>query len=485
MMIDHAAPIDLNVRIAVYNEHGELVRDSRYKNTATKRMTTGIALFLAGDQATYENRTLVGQPPSGLGRWRPNFISFATTGIDRQPTSASGLATVNDPDAFENKNPLPGERTRPWFDSKYLGEHSDGFWKPAYGWGTPAHPNVACFQGELATALDRTVTEDVGKTTLRRHQILRADVTTDNSWEREMGQEGYSTDCILYGYSSVTWTNQFFKPEHGPELKRIAISEIGLYEMNSDTPTGRPTLMAGFRVPSVDDIIYVSPNYVIMVEWRITIRALMPYEGVVDITEPTPTGISVRVFVIDDHHAQMEALVHGPSLVSQAVTWSLTGQTSSDTTLTQDGHLTIGELENADALYVRVESTKHPEIYAVSAVIPGIINNVVTGISLTAVSVAERRVQLQATVLGKGTFPEGVSWRLEGQTSTNTRVTPAGVDNRDGIITIGADEEATGIKVIVTSTGDTAIKAAAAILRIDKTTGDYIISDFTILTGGD
>lgn len=472
MIIDHQTPLDLNVTITVLDEHGNQVRRSKYKNTATKRMTTGIALFLAGDAATYENMAQLGSPPSGLGRWRPNFISFATTGIDEQPTTADGLATVNDPEAFANKNPLPGERTRPWFQSQYLGEHSDGFWNPEYGWGTPEHPNTACFQGELVEA-----TTSLGNPSpLRRHQILRAEVTSDNSWEREIGQEGYSTDCILYGYSSVLWNKQFFKPANGPEVPRIAISELGLYEMDSDSSVGCRTLMAGFRVPSVDDIIYVNPGYVVLVEWRITIRALMPYEGVAGLLAPMPTGISTRAWIIDEKHAQMDALVHGPSLVPQNVTWSLTGQADPETTITQDGLLTLATHESAEALYVRCEAQANPEVYSSSVIITGMIRNLVTGLSISTLSTALTEIQLMATVLGKGTFSQDVTWALTGNTSPDTTIT------QDGLITLAEDEEAYNLTVTATSNDDSQIKSVAAVVRIDKASGVYVVSDFTILT---
>lgn len=360
MLVDHQSPLDLNVTITILNEHRNQVKKVQFKNTATRRMTTGIALFLAGDEATYENRTRLDAPASGLGRWRPNFISFATTGIDLQPTEPGGLATVNDIAAFENKNPEPGERTRPWYLSEYLGEHSDGFWNPAYGWGTAEHPDTACFQGELATAVDNSIT---------RHPLLRAEVTTDNSWERTVGQEGYSTDCILYGYTSVLWGNQLFNPENGPTVPRIAISELGLYEMDSTTEVGRRSLMAGFRVPTVEDIIYVEPGYVMLVEWRITVRSLMPYEGVAAVGEPVPTGISIESELIDEYHAQLTAQVRGGSLVPQGVTWSLSGQTSPQTTISDTGYLTIGAGESSTTFTVRAQSTRYPEIFTTASVI--------------------------------------------------------------------------------------------------------------------
>lgn len=477
MLIDHQTPLDLNVRVTVFDENGNVVRRSKFKNTATQRMTTGIALFLAGDEATYENRTAPDVPASGKGRWRPNFISFATTGIDEQPSTANGKATVLDPEAFENRHPDPGQRTRPWFYSKYLGEHADGFWKPEYGWGTPEHPDKACFQGELVTAMLPTEEENWEDKTIRRHPILRADVTTDSSAEREVGQEGYSTDCILYGYASVLWLKQFFEPEHGPSVPRIAISEVGLYEMDSDTEVGRRTLMAGFRVPRVEDIIYVDPGYVVLVEWRITIRALMPYEEVGlrdDIIYPT--GLSINVNVIDEKTAQLTAIVHGPALVSQEVNWVLEGNRNNRTTLSNTGLLKIADNESADVLYATATSVIAPEIHSMAAVITGLITDVVTGMSITTVSSDNFRIQLKATVLGKGNFVQDVTWEMTGAEHPDTTISST------GLITIAFEETAHNLNIKATSVADPEICSVAAVVRIDKVSGTYLISDFTILT---
>lgn len=262
--------IDCNVRVIVLDKDKKVKQDQWLKNTATKRMTNGIVMFLAGDGESYLR-----------GKWRPNYISFGTTGIDRQPTQPQGLAYVANPSDFENPNPPEGQRTRPHFFSTNLGERSDGFWNPDLGWGTASNPNDPVFQGELVTNINTDSSSDNYSKIIHRIPILSANVTTDDSRNREVGKEGLSSDCIFYGYTSVLWGNQFFNPQSGPSIPRIAISEVGLYEQDSFPITGLNTLMAGFRVPSVDKIIYLDPGEVILVEWRVTIRALAPYEQII------------------------------------------------------------------------------------------------------------------------------------------------------------------------------------------------------------
>jgi hypothetical protein len=259
MKLGQDSPLDLNVRICVAKETGEVVRESRFKNTATQRMTDSIALFLAGDASTYARDTA----SAPRGKWRPNFMSLGTTGIDVQPTTEQGLATVLDPVAFANKCPEPGVRDRPWFYSKSIGSFYEHYWNPLRGWGNANTPDVACFRGELVTdnnpeAIEQwnleeaarvagTIEEPLPWSTIRRLPILRAEVTSDRPDQRDLGVDGYGTDVIFYSYASALWIKQFFNPPKGPAIPRLAISEFGLYEMDSNTEVGRNSLLAALK----------------------------------------------------------------------------------------------------------------------------------------------------------------------------------------------------------------------------------------------
>ena len=273
----------------------EIKEDRRFKNTATRLMTESICEYLAGDENSY-NR----------GHGRPNFIGFGTMGIRKQ----GNLSRPEVEPQFEDTNPPAQNRTRPWFESTSLaltdtcgaGITVDGinphFWNPQYGWGTAAKPNEPVFEGELCTAMqpaDAATWQQNGWEPIQRVPILRADVMSDCPQDMNYGIDGYSSSVIFYGYASVLWVNNLLNPKQknqsaqesdsqtkpvGPQLDRMAISESGLYEKNNTDPHGLHTLLAGFRVPTVDDIVYVSKNEVILVEWRVTVRALMPYESV-------------------------------------------------------------------------------------------------------------------------------------------------------------------------------------------------------------
>lgn len=520
-MIPHIqAKIENNVHVLVCKpEEGRLKIQSEkhFKNTATRLMTESICEYLAGDENSY-NR----------GHGRPNFMGFGTMGLHKQPnletidsTNADEyLPESPDPDPnlspienciayFQDKNPLPQNRTRPWFESTSLAltdtqgnavTSEDGtnphFWNPEYGWGIEENPDEPLFTGELCTAMPagkEQEWEDKGWDVIQRIPILRADVISDCPMNLDYGVDGYSSAVIFYGYASVQWVNRLLSPSQkrqdptgldsetepvGPQLDSIAISEFGLYEKNNTDAHGLHTLFAGFRVPTVDDIVYVHRNEVILVEWRVTLRALMPYEGVGVATEPAPTGISTIANVIDDHHVQMFGFVRGEPGVRQNVLWSISGNDSSETSIDSNGLLTLGNQETAEYLYVLAESVVDPQINAKSVIITGLIQDLITGISISTESVSDSSIQFQAAVLGKGTYIHSVTWTLTGESlAPGTSINP-----NTGLLTIDPEESATEMKITATSNGDLAIKSIAVLLRGEDSSSTYTISDFSILT---
>lgn len=487
--------IDCNVHIQVVSKEGVVKSDQHFKNTATKHMTDGIALFLAGD-GSVEHR----------GAWRPNFISFGTTGILKQPTSDNELAVVEE--SFEDKNPPEGERTRPWFFSTWLGERCppyqhwknhetqiperDGTWSAEYGWSV-GHllPEDHTFQGELVSWFaDDDVPEDVEL--IRRHPILRSEVTLDFPAARDTSIEGYATDCIFYGYSSVRWCNQFFKPAVGPEVPRLAISEVGLFERDSFPSAGLKTMMAGFRVPSADDIIYVSPDEVMLVEWRVTIRAVMPYEGVAFVDGVAPLGVNLTATVDESSRNAIKLLadVIPVAQVEQTVSWNLSGNDpaypgtrliiTSDNTAT----LEIQEGDPTSVLYVDATARQYPNIHSRIAVVTSTVTDTVTAIAISLANSSESTgdYTFNATVLGKGTYNQTVSWTLTGNDSSDTTINVDPSDSKICMLHIDDNETSRQMVLSAKSVVDESIQSVAVVLHIDKTSGSYVISDFSILT---
>ena len=301
----------LNVRVVVGKPQPDgsikVSTDRRFKNTATRLMTESICNYLAGAENTYKR-----------GHGRPNYMGIGTMGITKQPTDANAQAEVAD--NFEDTTYVEGETTRPWFKSTSLAlttvcgpinTDAEGnnlhFWDPSVAWGkngfTGNSSQEPIFQGELCTNLKHYADEGEENTRIYddigRIPILRADVLSDCPADWDYGVDGYSSQVIFYAYASVEWVHNLLKPvykeivkdsitgeettivhEIGPQLDKMAVSEFGLYEKNNTDPHGLETMLAGFRVPSADDLVYVTDGEVILIEWRVTVRAIMPNEGV-------------------------------------------------------------------------------------------------------------------------------------------------------------------------------------------------------------
>ena len=508
------ANLTSNVRVVVgrIDENGTLhVRSQqRFKNTATRLMTESICNYLAGAENTYKR-----------GKGRPNFMGIGTMGIVRQNDLDPAEVAVN----FEDKTYQPGETTRPWFESTSLGlttvcgsvnvDESDNnthFWDARYGWGkdgfTGEPSDEPIFQGELCTNIPRT--EGIPEyEDITRLSILRADVLSDCPVDWDYGSEGYGSEAIFYSYGSVDWVRRLLHPQRilrdpdtgepvldpntgeliyipvGPQLNRMAISEFGLYEKNNTDPHGLETMLAGFRVPTAEDLVYVSDGEVILIEWRVIVRALMPAEGIriIDPTVIAPTGIKVLASVVDEKNVNLTAIVRGPIGVNQNITWSMDDE-HPGTTLTPTGMSTaalhIADDDEIDVIYVTAASVVDPWILSRTAVITGLIKDLITGITVTTESVSNFEVQLSAEVLGKGTFIQDVTWSMTGQDPDHD----THIDPDTGLITIDFEETSDTFRITATSVGDTNIFSVAALVRIDMTSGPYTITDFTILTEG-
>lgn len=500
------AKVTLNVRVVVGTPDADgrinVRTDRRFKNTATRLMTESICNYLTGAENTYKR-----------GKGRPNYMGIGTMGITKQPYGTTQTAEVEAD--FGSKEYTKGVTTRPWFESTSLALTdvcgptnpdergiSQHFWDAELGWGKDGFTGEASdepiFQGELCTSRipkhDGELAEQDGWDTIGRIPILRSDVLSDCPADWDYGTDGYCSQAIFYGYASVVWVHNLLKPNKrvydeetetwstvsvGPQLDTMAISEFGLYEKTNTDPHGLETMLAGFRVPSENDIVYVNDGEVILIEWRVSVRALMPSEGVLVVSEPQPTGIHVLASVIDEHNVQLAGVVRGPAGVRQGITWSLgnePGELEPETQINQNGLLHVANNELSDVIYVVAASVVDPWIRATTAVLTGLIKNVITGITLTTESIVDSDIQLRATVLGKGTFIHDVAWTLEGNESPDTTI------DDTGLLHIDFEENADSLKITATSVGDERIKSVAAIVRIDKTSGTYVISDFTILT---
>ena len=528
------AKISHNVHVIVGEPlpNGKLIvkQNKLFKNTATRLMTQSIAEYLAGSEDSYNRK-----------HGRPNFMGFGTMGITKQNNLDAATVTSG----FDATNPPPEDRTRPWFESTSLALtdtcgmaalYEDGtnkhFWHPKYGWDDPSFSSThQTFQGELCTD-PGAVDIDKGWNVIERLPILRTEVASDCPQDLDYGSDGYASSVIFYGYASVDWVNKLLRPTElvtprtpanpdstetkpvGPQLDRMGISEFGLYEKNNTDPHGLHTLFAVFRVPSAKDIVYVSANEVILVEWRVTIRALMQYEAVA--WDPSivnrPKGISLEAIRLpkdeqDNNYIRYNATVVPAEVefsVPQRVEWSLTTPTGGtptqssfiyinnegvETTDTNSPYIKVkvGAGETEDILFVNAAFAYDRTVKSRSAIITGMLTDYVFGIELSGTidSSDTSKINFVATVKAKGSVTTGVTWRIESgdpgvPLDANTRIDST--SSNTATLTISAQEQVRHILITCTSAYTTDIYTKAAVIRMGQTEGAYVISDFTILT---
>jgi hypothetical protein len=83
--------------------------------------------------------------------------------------------------------------------------------------------------------------------------------------------------------------------------------------------------------------------------------------------EPTIEGITLsplNITVGQGATVAFTAVVQGNAQLSRGVKWTIKGQRVSDTTITQDGILKIGEKETSKTITVRVTSEADESVYA-------------------------------------------------------------------------------------------------------------------------
>lgn len=391
------ASVILNVRVVVGKPDADgriqVRTDRRFKNTATRLMTESICNYLTGAENTYKR-----------GKGRPNYMGIGTMGILKQPWNTNDKAEVED--GFENKNFVDGVTTRPWFESTSLALTdvcgpknpdergiSQHYWDAEKGWGkngfTGDVSDEPIFQGELCTSRipnhDVRPSEQDGWDLIGRIPILRADVLSDCPADWDYGVDGYCSQAIFYGYASIEWVHNLLNPTKrvwvpdidpekaaqgkgtwrvepvGPQLDVMAVSEFGLYEKNNTDPHGLDTMLAGFRVPTADDIVYVTDGEVILIEWRVSVRAIMPNERIGGLDD-IPMGILLRGKVIDLHHIQYTATTGVGERAPGVFWWRVEGNKSASTNISSTGLLTIGNDETTSRLVIYATSGDNPNI---------------------------------------------------------------------------------------------------------------------------
>ena len=171
------------------------------------------------------------------------------------------------------------------------------------------------------------------------------------------------------------------------------------------------------------------------------------------VVHPNPVVLGIKInpaFIsaVTGEQIQLESITYGLYKPVQGATWSISGNSSYNTTISDTGLLTIANDETADKITVTATSTA--DSTKSSSVTVDIYQIKITStVSNVTVTIAAGETQkLQAVVTGTNNPNQKVIWSVGGNESTNT------VINENGELTVGNDETAKTIVVRATSADD-------------------------------
>ena len=157
------------------------------------------------------------------------------------------------------------------------------------------------------------------------------------------------------------------------------------------------------------------------------------------------------------------ALVEGEDLLDTSVTWSVLDNLSANTTIAEDGTLTVGEDETAEVIHVMAVSnfdgTKN-DVVTVSTIDPDepIDERIIKVEPSENVVVKPGEEQdFTAEITSEDITDKTVTWSIEGNSSENTTI------SSEGKLVVAEDETAEEIKVIATSNFDNTIKTEVVV----------------------
>ena len=158
---------------------------------------------------------------------------------------------------------------------------------------------------------------------------------------------------------------------------------------------------------------------------------------------------------------QLNSKVNGINVPSQEVTWSVSGNTDSDTSISDKGILTVGLNENANTLTVTAVSVADPTKSASIDISVEKLQRVVFGVFVspsTVSTIGGNNCQFSAVVYGLFSPSQEVTWSVSGNKSRNTKI------SADGLLTVGKDETAERLTIKATSVLD---KTKSASVTVD------------------
>ena len=195
------------------------------------------------------------------------------------------------------------------------------------------------------------------------------------------------------------------------------------------------------------------------------------YSGSVTVTLQNAIPVVEWVQITPNHvglglgdSKQFEAVVYGENEPEQTVIWQVTGNTSPDTMIDEDGILYIGRDELADSVVIEAtskldETKKASETVSILRTTISentIVEKVHVSPQKADVEVGQSR-QYKAVVMGVNGPSQDVQWSVSNNSCPSTRV------DASGLLTVADEEEAGELTVIATSVENEQIMGTATV----------------------
>ena len=177
-------------------------------------------------------------------------------------------------------------------------------------------------------------------------------------------------------------------------------------------------------------------------------------DATVTVKQPaTITGVTVTpatATVEAGKTQEFTAKVTGTGDYNENVTWTVSGKKSDDTTISEDGVLTVATDETATTLTVTATAVGDSKISATATVTvkqPATITGVTVDPDTATVEVGET-LRFTAEVEGTGYYNRSVVWTVSGNNSAGTFI------SSNGLLTVATGETAEQLTVTATADGD-------------------------------
>lgn len=193
--------------------------------------------------------------------------------------------------------------------------------------------------------------------------------------------------------------------------------------------------------------------------------------------EPTINGVTLtpmNITVAPGAEVSFKATIDGDSKLNQGIVWTVKGNKTVKTTISQDGILSIAETEKATSLTVRAtsegDSTKYAQaVVTIDASIEEPLAPIVTGVTLQPANVEiirGRSFMFSADVQGANISDKSVTFEVSGNTSNMTEI------SEDGILHVASDELSKVLTVKAISVLDPTKSAMSIVSTIAESEAD-------------